>query len=159
VEKAYFAGGCFWGTEHLFKKLEGVTSTRVGYMGGHKINPTYKEVCGGQTGHAEAVEITFDPEKTNFEMVARFFFEIHDPTQTNRQGPDIGEQYRSAVFFIDENQKLTAQKLIDELKAKGYKVVTEIIKADRFWDAEDYHQDYYEVTGKAPYCHFYQKRF
>lgn len=159
MEKAYFAGGCFWGAEHLFKKLEGVTSTRVGYMGGHKTNPTYKEVCGGQTGHAEAVEITFDPEKTNFEKVARFFFEIHDPTQINRQGPDIGEQYRSVVFYGDENQKKTAQKLIDELKAKGYKVVTEIIKADRFWDAEDYHQDYYEVTGKAPYCHFYQKRF
>ena len=159
MEKAYFAGGCFWGTEHLFKKLEGVTSTRVGYMGGQKANPTYKEVCGGQTGHAEAVEVTFDLAKTDFEKVARFFFEIHDPTQINRQGPDIGEQYRSVVFYGDENQKQTAQKLIDELKAKGYKVVTEIIKADRFWAAEDYHQDYYEVTGKAPYCHFYQKRF
>jgi peptide methionine sulfoxide reductase msrA/msrB len=159
VEKAYFAGGCFWGTEHLFTKLEGVTSTRVGYMGGHKANPTYKQVCEGNTGHAEAVEITFDPTKTDFEKVARFFFEIHDPTQINRQGPDIGEQYRSVVFYIDENQKQATQKLIDQLKAKGFKVVTEIIKADKFWEAEDYHQDYYEVTGKAPYCHFYQKRF
>ena len=159
MEKAFFAGGCFWGTEHLFKKLEGVTSTRVGYTGGHKTNPTYKEVCGGKTGHAEAVEVTFDPAKTDFEKVARFFFEIHDPTQINRQGPDIGEQYRSVVFYGDENQKKIVQKLIDELKAKGYKVVTEIVKADRFWEAEDYHQDYYEVTGKAPYCHFYQKRF
>lgn len=159
MEKAYFAGGCFWGTEHLFKKLEGVTATRVGYMGGHKANPTYKEVCGGQTGHAEAVEITFDPAKTDFEKVARFFFEIHDPTQINRQGPDIGEQYRSVVFYGDENQKQITQKLIDKLKAKGYEVATEIIKADKFWEAEDYHQDYYEVTGKAPYCHFYQKRF
>jgi peptide methionine sulfoxide reductase msrA/msrB len=159
VEKAYFAGGCFWGTEHLFKELGGVISTKVGYMGGHTANPSYEEVCGGNTGHAETVEVTFDPAKTDFEKVARFFFEIHDPTQKNRQGPDIGLQYRSVVFYADEDQKKTAGMLIRELRGKGYDVATELARADKFWEAEAYHQNYYEVTGKAPYCHFYQKRF
>jgi peptide methionine sulfoxide reductase msrA/msrB len=159
TETAYFAGGCFWGTEHLFKEFEGVVSTRVGYMGGNKKNPTYKEVCNDNTGHAEAVEVVFDPNKTNYEKIARYFFEIHDPTQADGQGPDIGDQYRSAVFYTDENQKQAAEKLIKMLKDKGFKAVTEVTKADTFWEAEDYHQDYYEKTGKAPYCHFYQKKF
>jgi len=159
TEKAYFAGGCFWGTEHLLKNLEGVVATRVGYMGGHKPNPTYKEVCSGKTGHAETVEVTFDPAKTDYEKVARYFFEIHDPTQVDRQGPDIGSQYRSAVFYVDDNQKKISEELVNILKNKGCKVATELVKADTFWAAEAYHQDYYDVTGKAPYCHFYQKRF
>jgi peptide methionine sulfoxide reductase msrA/msrB len=159
TEKAYFAGGCFWGTEHLFKTLNGVISTRVGYMGGHKANPSYQDVCNGDTGHAEAVEVEYDSEKTDFEKVARFFFEIHDPTQIDRQGPDIGQQYRSVVFFVDDNQMRIAEKLIKILSDKGYKVATKLVKADTFWEAEAYHQDYYDVTGKAPYCHFYQKRF
>jgi len=158
-ETAYFAGGCFWGTEHLLKSMEGVISTSVGYMGGRKEAPTYEEVCRGNTGHAETVEILFDPAKVSFEKLARFFFEIHDPTQLNRQGPDVGSQYRSAVFYTNESQKATALKLIELLQARGFKVVTELAPAGKFWPAEDYHQDYYEVTGKAPYCHFYQKRF
>jgi len=159
TDTAYFAGGCFWGTEYLLQKQPGVISTRVGYMGGHTENPTYKEVCAGKTGHAETLEIVFDPSKTDFEKLAHYFFEIHDPTQVNRQGPDVGEQYRSAVFYRDENQKQITQKLIGLLKGKGYKVATEVTQAGPFWVAEDYHQDYYEHNGKEPYCHFYQKRF
>lgn len=159
TEKAYFAGGCFWGVEHLLKRTPGVISTQVGYMGGHKQNPTYKEVCYTNTGHAEAVEVEFDPSKTTYETLAKLFFEIHDPTQTNRQGPDVGEQYRSAVYYTSDVQKKSAEKLIGLLKDKGLKVVTEVTKADTFWLAEDYHQDYYDVTGKEPYCHVYTKRF
>ncbi|NLI15837.1 MAG: bifunctional methionine sulfoxide reductase B/A protein, partial [candidate division Zixibacteria bacterium] len=134
TQKAYFAGGCFWGTEHLLKDIPGVISTRVGYMGGHTKNPTYQQVCEGNTGHAETVEIIFDPSKTDYETLAKFFFEIHDPTQLNRQGPDVGDQYRSAVFYADESQKEIAIGLINILKAKGYKVVTEVAKADTFWE-------------------------
>lgn len=159
TEKAYFAGGCFWGTEYLLQQVEGVISTRVGYMGGKTRNPTYKEVCYENTGHAEAVEVVFDPTKTDYEKLARYFFEIHDPTQLNRQGPDIGDQYRSAVFYVDDTQKQIAEKLIRILKDKGYKVVTEVTKAGEFFEAEKYHQDYYNYTGKEPYCHFYQRRF
>jgi peptide methionine sulfoxide reductase msrA/msrB len=128
-------------------------------MGGHQAKPTYKEVCGGKTGHAETVEVVFDPTKTDFEKVAKYFFEIHDPTQVDRQGPDIGDQYRSEIFYVDDNQKQIADNLINILKGKGYDVATILAKADTFWPAEDYHQDYYEVTGKTPYCHIYQKRF
>jgi peptide methionine sulfoxide reductase msrA/msrB len=128
-------------------------------MGGHTANPTYKQVCNGNTGHAETVEVIFDSDKTNFENVARFFFEIHDPTQINRQGPDVGEQYRSVIFCVDQPQREIAEKLISELGAKGFDVVTELANAETFWEAEDYHQDYYDLTGKTPYCHFYRKRF
>jgi peptide methionine sulfoxide reductase msrA/msrB len=159
TEKAYFAGGCFWGTEYWLKKADGVLSTRVGYMGGHTANPTYKQVCTGTTGHAETIEVVFDPGKTNFETLARLFFEIHDPTQVNRQGPDVGDQYRSAVFYVDDAQKETAERLIGILKAKGYKVATELTKAGPFWEAEPYHQDYYEQNGHQPYCHVPEKRF
>lgn len=159
LEKAYFAGGCFWGTEYYLQKAEGVSSVTVGYMGGHTDNPTYKQVCTGATGHAETAEVVFDPTKTNYEKLARLFFEIHDPTQKNRQGPDVGDQYRSAIFYVDDTQKQIAIKLIDILKSKGYDVVSELSKAGTFWPAEDYHQDYYDHTGKQPYCHFYQKRF
>jgi len=159
TQKAYFAGGCFWGTEYLLDKAEGVLSARVGYMGGHTPNPTYRDVCADTTGHAETVEIEFNPGKTNFETLACLFFEIHDPTQKNRQGPDIGDQYRSAIFYTDDNQKQIAEKLIGILKSKGYDVVTELAKADKFWVAENYHQDYYDNNGKQPYCHIYQKRF
>ena len=159
LEKAYFAGGCFWGVEHLLKQSEGVISTRVGYMGGRTKNPTYEQVCYENTGHAEVVEVVFDPKKTSYETLARLFFEIHDPTQINRQGPDIGDQYRSAVFYTNNEQKETVEKLIALLKGKGYNPVTEVVPADTFWVAEDYHQDYYDNTGKQPYCHIYQKRF
>ncbi len=159
AEKAYFAGGCFWGTEHFLRQADGVLSTRVGYMGGHTSSPTYDEICEKGSGHAETVEVVYDPARTNFEQLARLFFEIHDPTQENRQGPDIGDQYRSAIFYVDETQRKTAERLIGILKNRGYDAVTELVKADVFWEAEDYHQDYYERTGKQPYCHVYQKRF
>lgn len=159
TDTAYFAGGCFWGVEYLMKELPGVISTTVGYMGGGKQKPTYKEVCEGKTGHAETVEVIFDPSKISYETVAKYFFEIHDPTQVDRQGPDIGEQYRSVVFYTDDNQKKTTEKLIEILKGKGLKVATKVIPATTFWEAEKYHQDYYEVTGKQPYCHVYTKRF
>lgn len=158
-EKAYFAGGCFWGVEYYFQEAEGVVSTTVGYMGGDKENPTYKEVSYTNTGHAEAIEVVYDPGKTSYEKMTRLFFEIHDPTQVNRQGPDIGEQYRSAVFYTDDNQKKIAEKLIGILKDNGYNVATEVVKAGPFWKAEEYHQDYYEKKNGQPYCHSYQKRF
>ena len=159
AQKAIFAGGCFWGVEYHFTQLNGVLSVTSGYTGGVVDHPTYKQVCSGKTGHAEAVEITFDPALVSYETLAKLFFEIHDPTQVNRQGPDIGTQYRSAIYYADGGQKKVAEKLIGELNSKGYHVVTQVEQAGRFWDAEPYHQDYYAKTGHQPYCHIYQKRF
>lgn len=159
TDTAIFAGGCFWGVEYYMKKINGVISTSVGYTGGKSDNPTYEQVCAGTTGHYEAIEVVFNPGQTSFEEVARMFFETHDPTQWNHQGPDWGEQYRSAVFFRNEEQKATAQKLIDQLKENDFQVVTELIPAKKFWKAEDYHQDYYNHKGTTPYCHGYVKRF
>lgn len=158
-ETAIFASGCFWGTEYMFKDVDGVLSTKVGYTGGFVENPTYQQVCSGQTGHAEAMEIVFDPAKVSYEKLARLFFETHDPTQVNRQGPDIGTQYRSGVFYLNDEQKAVAEKLVAELEAKGMKVATEVTAASKFWPAEEYHQDYYTKTGKQPYCHSYRKLF
>ncbi len=159
IEKAIFAGGCFWGVEYFMQKAKGVISTQVGYIGGTKPNPTYQEVCSHTTGHAEAVEVTYDASQTNFETLARLFFEIHDPTQLNRQGPDIGDQYRSEIFYLNDEQKEIAEKLIKLLKAKGFNVVTRVTPASTFYKAEDYHQQYYEHKGTQPYCHGYVKRF
>jgi len=159
TQKAVFAGGCFWGVEYHFKKIQGVLSVTSGYTGGVIDNPSYKQVCTGTTGHAEAIEVEFDPAQVSYETLAKLFFEIHDPTQLNRQGPDSGTQYRSAVFYTDEEQKRVAEKLLDELRSNGYHVVTSIEKASTFWPAEEYHQDYYEKSGHQPYCHRYQKRF
>lgn len=156
---AVFAGGCFWGVEYHFSKVKGVLSVKSGYTGGEIANPSYKQVCSGRTGHAEAVEVEYDPSQVSYETLAKLFFEIHDPSQVNRQGPDVGTQYRSAVFYADEEQRKEAEKLIAELKAKGYRVATTVEKAGTFWAAEDYHQDYYEKTGHQPYCHVYTKRF
>lgn len=159
VDTAIFAGGCFWGVEYYFSNVPGVISTTVGYTGGKTKNPTYEEVCSGTTGHIEATEIVFDPSKTSYEALAKLFFEVHDPTQWNHQGPDYGEQYRSVVFYKNDEQKEIAEKLIQILKNKGLKVVTELRQASDFWKAENYHQDYYEHKGTKPYCHFYTKRF
>jgi peptide methionine sulfoxide reductase msrA/msrB len=159
TDTAIFAGGCFWGVEYYMKKIKGVISTEVGYTGGKTDHPTYKEVCAGNTGHYEAIEVVFDPGQASYETVARMFFETHDPTEWNHQGPDWGEQYRSAVFYRNDEQKSVTEKLIRELKDKGFKVVTEVIPAKTFWKAEDYHQDYYDHKGEKPYCHGYVKRF
>jgi peptide methionine sulfoxide reductase msrA/msrB len=159
MERAIFAGGCFWGMEYYFKRATGVISTSVGYTGGHKKNPSYQEVCSHTTGHAEAIEVTYDPISTTYSEIARLFFEIHDPTQVDRQGPDVGSQYRSEIFYLNDSQKEIAERLILELQAKGYRVVTKVTKATEFWPAERYHQDYYTKTGGAPYCHRYTKRF
>lgn len=156
---AIFAGGCFWGVEFLLEQQPGVLDVTSGYTGGHKENPSYREVCSHTTGHIEAVKVTYDPLKTDYETLARYFFEIHDPTQVDRQGPDIGEQYRSVIFYENDAQKTIAQKLISILQDKGYKVATELEPAATFWIAEDYHQNYYDKKGTLPYCHAYTKRF
>ena len=157
--RAYFAGGCFWGVEHMLQEVDGVSGVRSGYMGGETEDPTYHDVCTGTTGHAETVEVVFDPAVVSYEYLAKLFLEIHDPTQVDRQGPDKGSQYRSAIFFVDDEQKRVAEELIDILVGKGYDVVTEVSPAGTFWEAEDYHQDYYEKSGGRPYCHARQKRF
>ncbi|MBK6524406.1 MAG: bifunctional methionine sulfoxide reductase B/A protein [Crocinitomicaceae bacterium] len=159
IDTAIFASGCFWGTEYFFEKAEGVISTQVGYIGGHKENPTYKEVCAHTTGHAEAVMVVYDPSKTNYETLCKLFFETHDPTQVNRQGPDIGDQYRTEVFYMNDEQKQIAEKLIAILEEGGMKVATKVTKATKFWEGEDYHEHYYSNKGGTPYCHGYTKRF
>jgi peptide methionine sulfoxide reductase msrA/msrB len=158
-ETAIFAGGCFWGVEHLMEKQTGVIYAESVYIGGNTDDPNYKEVCSSQSGHAEAVKIVFDPTKTNYETLARYFFEIHDPTQEDGQGPDIGDQYRSEIFYTSDKQKEVTEKLIRILMDKGYKVVTKLTKASKFFSAEDFHQNYYKRKGTLPYCHAYQKKF
>ena len=131
----------------------------LGYIGGNKKDPTYEEVCSGKTGHAEVVEVEYNPEKTDFEKLAKLFFEIHDFTQTDGQGPDIGEQYRTEIFYTVETQKKVSDSLITDLTNMGYSVATKLTKANKYWRAEDYHQDYYQRTGSTPYCHIYKKIF
>ena len=156
---AIFAGGCFWGVEYFLQKSSGVISVTSGFIGGHVRHPSYKEVCTGKTGHAEAVKIIYDPDKTSYDKLLRLFLEIHDPTQIGGQGPDLGDQYRSEIFYLNEEQKKIADKDISILKGKGLKVATAVTKASEFYVAEDYHQDYYFRNGKIPYCHAYTKRF
>ena len=159
TQEAYFAGGCFWGVEYWFEKEPGVISADSGYMGGKTSSPSYEQVCSGRTGHIETVRVTFDPSKTSYEKLAKLFFEIHDPTQVDRQGPDVGEQYRSVVFYKNDAQKQDAEKLVSTLRDKGYKVATQIEPAGEFWKAEAYHQDYYAHKGSTPYCHAKVNRF
>ena len=159
LSRAIFAGGCFWGVEYFLEKEEGVIKVTSGYTGGEKQNPTYREVSNGWTKHIEAVEVVFDKDKTSFEKLARLFFEIHDPTQVNRQGPDHGYQYSSAVFYLDEQQKAVTNRLIEKLRKRGYKVATMVRPAKSFWPAEKFHQDYYQRKRSVPYCHFYKSRF
>ena len=159
TDTALFAGGCFWGVEYMLSKLPGVRSVESGYTGGTTRNPTYEQVCSHRTGHAEAVRVVFDPRQLTYEELARQFFEIHDPTQLNRQGPDVGDQYRSEIFYTSPGQRRIAEELIAELRGKGYAVVTRVTPASTFWPAEEYHQRYYERKGTQPYCHVYTKRF
>ncbi len=151
--RAIFAGGCFWGVEYYMQQASGVIEAVSGYIGGKLDYPTYQQVCQGDTGHLEAVEVIFDQHLTNFEALSKRFFEIHDPTQAGRQGPDVGEQYSSAIFYSNNTQKAVAERLINQLQARGYKVVTRLLPATRFWPAEDRHQNYYFIKGTKPYCH------
>lgn len=161
TEAAYFASGCFWGTEYHFMKADGVLATTVGYMGGHVQNPSYREVCTGNTGHVETVEVLFDTTKTSYEELVKLYYETHDFTQVGGQGPDIGSQYQSVIFYVNDEQKAMAEKYMKILTDKGYKVATELRPAENneFWDAEDYHQQYYEKKNGTPYCHTYRKIF
>jgi peptide methionine sulfoxide reductase msrA/msrB len=155
TETAYFAGGCFWGIEHYFQEGPGVIDAQSGYMQGSVENPTYKQVCSGTTGHAETVKVVFDPKKISFRRLLQAFFDMHDPTQLNRQGPDFGTQYRSGIWTTSDAQKREAEAYIKELADKkafdGKKIVTQVEPAKMFWPAEDYHQDYVVNTGRA--CH------
>ncbi len=158
TQEAIFAGGCFWGVDHYFRQVIGVLEVTSGYSGGTTANPTYKEVCTGKTGHAESVRVIFDPARVTYEALAKLFFEIHDPDELNRQGPDVGTQYRSAIFYKSEQQKQIAEKLSAQLRANGYKVVTELTPAGEFYPAEDYHQDYITKHPDRS-CHLRVPRF
>lgn len=155
VEKATFGAGCFWGVEAAFRKVDGVVETAVGYSGGHTANPTYEDVCSHTTGHAEVVQVTFDPSKVSYRQLLDVFWSIHDPTQVNRQGPDIGDQYRSVIFYHSEEQRRAAEESKAVLEASGRldrPVATKIEPAKTFWRAEEYHQRYYEKRGISPGC-------
>lgn len=159
LKNAYFAGGCFWGVEYYMKKIKGVLSVISGYTGGDTDDPTYEEVKRGYSGHLEVVEVTYDSSKTDYETLVKYFMEIHDPTQSGRQGPDIGDQYNSAIFYLTEEEKSVAFKIIDLLRRNNIYPETEVKKLKRFYRAEDYHQNYYNRNGSTPYCHKYTKRF
>lgn len=154
-EVAILAGGCFWGVQFYYDQVPGVVQTEVGYIGGRTDSPTYEQVCSHTTGHAEATKITFDPSKISFNTLLKHFFRIHDPTQLNRQGPDVGDQYRSAIFYTNEKQKDQAQKVLEQLRnSKEYEkpIVTKLEPAGTFWKAEEYHQKYTQKTGLGA-CH------
>jgi len=155
LAKATFAGGCFWCTEAVYKEIKGVKEVTSGYIGGKNPNPTYKQVCTGLTGHAEAVEIEYDPDLVPYEKLLEVFFATHDPTTLNRQGADAGTQYRSGVFYHDDEQKQIAEKVIERLNVARVfpqRIVTEVTEASTFYPAEDYHQDYFENNPFQPYC-------
>ena len=161
LKKGYFGAGCFWGVEYYFQKTKGVKKVVSGYMGGHMSNPGYRDICTGQTGHYEVVEVTYDDSIVSFEELVKLFFEIHNFTQENGQGPDLGSQYLSVIFYDDKDEKNVSLNIINILISKGYKVVTKLISTlnTPFFKAEDYHQNYYNKTGKEPYCHSYKRIF
>ena len=157
MQKATFGAGCFWCVEAVFERLEGVVDVIPGYSGGHKNNPTYKEICTGMTGHAEVAQITFDPKIITFDNLLNMFWKSHDPTTRNRQGNDIGTQYRSAIFYHNNEQKTIAEKSkkkVDNSNIFSNPIVTEITKLEKFWVAEDYHNNYYNNNMNQPYCKF-----
>ena len=157
TEKATFAAGCFWGVESTFRQVSGVIDTQVGYTGGRTADPSYKDVCTDTTGHAEAIEIIFDPAKVSYQTLVELFFKMHDPTQVNRQGPDVGTQYRSAIFYHSPEQKVAAEAAKAALEKSGkYKkpIATQILPAGPFYRAEEYHQRYFEKNG-GPACHIF----
>lgn len=156
---AYFASGCFWGTEYFFMKAPGVKETNVGFMGGHIENPTYEQVCQKNTGHLETTEVVYDSGVTSYEDMVKLFFETHDFTQTNGQGPDIGPQYLSCIFYSNATEKTIAERYINDLTKRGYRVATMLKPASVFWVAENYHQQYYQAKGGTPYCHKYTRIF
>ena len=154
-EVATMAGGCFWCIESIFNEVDGIEKVISGYTGGKTINPSYSEVCSGATGHAEVVQLTFDPGRISFEQILRIFFNMHDPTTLNRQGADVGTQYRSAIFYHNEEQKVVAEQVIQELSSKnvwGAPIVTEVVPLNKFYPAEDYHQKYFEENPEQAYC-------
>lgn len=159
IEHALVAAGCFWGVESQLARLPGILDTAVGYAGGHKKNPTYDDVCGGDTGHLESVLVRFDSARLSYEELLKAFFEIHDFEQENGQGPDIGSQYLSAVFALSPAQEETARRLIGELAERGYRVATRVLPPAEFWRAEDGHQNYYALRQAKPYCHVRRKIF
>jgi peptide-methionine (S)-S-oxide reductase len=150
--EAVFGGGCFWCLDAVFRRVRGVRAVEVGYAGGNVENPTYEQVCTGVTGHAEVLKVDFDENVISYDELLDIFFEVHDPTQLNRQGNDIGTQYRSIILYLNENQKEKALKKIKELKEKGINVVTEVKKLDKFYKAEEYHQNYFAKNPYQPYC-------
>jgi peptide-methionine (S)-S-oxide reductase len=154
---ATFGTGCFWCTEAIFQELEGVDKVESGYMGGQTQNPTYKDICTGETGHAEVCQITFDPEVISFTALLEVFWQVHNPTTLNKQGADVGTQYRSVIFYHNEEQKVIAEELLNKLdKSEAYSdpIVTEISKVEKFYKAENYHQDYFNLNKSQPYCSF-----
>lgn len=159
TQEAIFAAGCFWGVEYYFKRLPGVLKTEVGYSGGKVEYPTYDDICKGKTEHFEVIRVIYDPMQITYAQLARFFFEIHDASQADGQGPDKGHQYLSVGFYYDDAQKQTLEYLIERLKTMGYSIATKVLPVSPYWRAETYHQDYYEKTGKLPYCHRYEKKF
>lgn len=159
TEEAILAGGCFWGVDHFLKQIPGILRVEVGYTGGVTLDPSYEQICQGNTGHYEAVRVIFDRDKTDYHHVLKRFFEIHDPTQKSGQGPDIGQQYQSAIFYYNQEQLDEAELLIQILQKKGYEVATRLFPVQTFWPAEEYHQDYYAKHRKAPYCHQPVNRF
>ena len=155
MEKAIFAGGCFWGVEALFEELDGVAEATSGYIGGHTENPTYREICSHTTGHAEAVEVVYDPAKVSYAELCAYFWRLHDPTTMNRQGPDVGDQYRSAIFYLNDEQKKIAEEVKPEAQKRWKKpIVTEIVPATTFYPAEDYHQNYFKKHPGHLGCHY-----